>query len=539
MSVRQRVHAAERQDRLRPSGRPWRPGIVPLSLPLGLILASLPVVLVDTPPIFDYANHLARAYVIARFSQSPLFQAHFQISSFVLPNVLADVVLLALLPLGGAIAAGKALMVASFALTVGGASALNRALTGRLSAWPLLAALLLYNEDFFWGFLNYDLGLGLLLCGLAAWVASDGRPASARLAVGTGFALLTFLAHMVSFGLYGVAIAAVTLHRLARRRPGWRKTVAELLPAAGQFVLPLALFLWASPTGELSFVALFDFSIPGKIMPFARLLSSGNPAFDIGTGLAVLGLIGVGLVTGIAQCHPMALLVAALYLALVMALPYSMLGSYFLDSRIVIAVALVFVAGLRARRRAPQAPVALAILALVGLRSAVLLEDWRRQAEDYGEVLAALAQVPAGSVVVTAVGHPFELGDWVITRTIKPSHEHTTLYATIFDDALVPNIFAREGQNPLVFRSALPELDQLARNPVPRVFTDGDARWLVDQVLPVADRRTAITPAIPAVYIIGYQVPCGRWPADRPIRLERCAATFSLVQVLGGREPVP
>ncbi|MBC7908581.1 MAG: hypothetical protein H7Y60_17770 [Rhodospirillaceae bacterium] len=508
---------------------PLRPIFAHACLALCLLLAAAPMVLVDYPPIFDYPNHLARAQVIASLDRSAIFQAHFQQSSFLIPNVLADLVVLALMPLGGVMVAGKVLLLLTFALTLTGAYALNRQVTGQFNPWPLMAAVFLYNEGFFWGFLNYNLGLGLMLWGLAAWVALRHRPAWIRVAVGTAFALAVFFAHLVAFGLYAVAVAVIELHR--------RATLPQLAVGVAQFMLPLAVFVGLSPSGELDVVALFDFSIPGKIMPFARVISSGNPLLDFATLAATGGALAVALLGGLARTDRSLGLVAAVFLLLELTLPYSMLGSYFLDSRIVVAIALMLMTSLTPRRGMAAAWV---VLAIVGGRSYALMDDWRLQDDDTAAVIATLDQVPPGSVIVTAVGHPFELGDWVATRRIKPSHEHTTLYATIRNSVLVPNIFARPGQNPLTFHSSLEALDRAARNPVARIFHSGDARWMVGEMLPLADTAHTITPPIPAVYIIGYHVPCAWWPVDMPIRAVACDPTYSLIEILGGvTEPIP
>lgn len=502
-----------------------------------LVLAALPVLASSYPPLFDYANHLARAHVLAELDRSTIFQAHFFRGGYLIPNVLADLVVLALIPLLGVLAAGKALLLLGLALTLTGAYALNRQVAGRASPWPLLTALVLYNEDFFWGFLNYNLGLGLMLWALAGWLALARRPAHWRLAGGAVFALVIFLAHLVAFGLYAVAVLVLEAHRLARARHGG----GRLLVAAGQFVPALALFATLSPAAQLALAAEFDFSVFGKVMPFARLLSSGNPLLDVATLGLLAGGVGLALAAGAARCLRPLLWVAAAFLALVATLPFSLLGSFFLDSRIVAAVALVALASLApGRRTLHPAWTAVPLLVLLAVRSGGLALDWRRQDHSYAGVVAALDRVPVGSVIVTGVGYGFELGGWVATRTIKPAHEHTTLYATIRRSALVPNIFAHQGQNPLVFRSPLDDLNRAAANPVARVTEIGDARWLVQQVLPIADHRTRVWPAIPAVYIIGYGVPCAWWPTDMPLRVAACTPDFSLVEVLGGiTEPVP
>ncbi len=507
-----------------------------LCLAACLVLLALPVLMVTYPPIFDFPNHMARAHVIANLDTSPVFRAHFHPTSVLIPNVLADLVVLALIPAMGVMAAGKALLLITFGLTLTGAYALNRTLTGSFSPWPLLAGTVLYNEGFFWGFLNYNLGLGLMLWGLAAWVALKRKPIGLRLACGTAFAAAVFLAHLVAFGLYGAALAVMEIRRLWLRQAGWKDAVV----AAAQFLPPIVVFLVLSPSGQLGFYALFDFSVWGKIMPFARVLSSNNPILDFATVAAIGTTVLVALLGGLAYCHPASALVAATFLGLVLTLPFSMMGSYFLDSRIIVAVLLAFLAGLAPRRGQPAVWSAVLVLAIIGGRTQGLLDDWRLQDLDYQDVVATLAQVPEGSVIVTAVGHPFELGDWVATRRVKPSHEHTTLYATIRRSVLVPNIFARAGQNPLVFDSALEELNRTARNPVARVFHPGDARWMVDQALPLADLRDSIAPPIPAVFVIGYHVPCHWWPTDMPIRVKACTTSYSLVEIIGGvKEPIP
>lgn len=506
-----------------------------------LVLAALPVLLASSPPIFDYANHLARIHIIARLDESAVFRTHFTTTSFLIPNVLSDLVLLALAPLG-VLAAGKILLLATFAATLTGAYALGAAASGGVSVWPLFAALLLYNEGFFWGFLNYDLGLGLLLWGLAAWVYLDGRGRRAQLLAGAAFALAIFLAHLVAFGLYAVSVAALELRQLARGRAEARAAARRLAASAAQFLPPLVLFFGFSPASGLDFIALFDFSVFGKIMPFARLLSSGNPPLDLLTGAALVGVLACALAGGLAACHPAILMLVGLTLLLVACLPYSMMGSFFLDSRITIAVALTFCASLRPRARtAAPAPMAILLMVLVGLRSLGLVNDWEVQDQDYARVRAALDRVPEGAALVPAIGHHFELGGWIVTRTVKPAHEHTAHYATIARDVVVPTIFARYGQNPLVFGSPLDELDRFARNPVPRLFTVDDARWLAAEAGRLADRRAAIAPAITGVFVIAHHVACDRWPPDLRLRLVVCDPMFSLVEVIPADvgEPVP
>ncbi|HSK39727.1 MAG TPA: hypothetical protein VK943_08160, partial [Arenibaculum sp.] len=486
------------------------------------------------PPLFDYPNHLARVHVISRWAENEAFRAHFDVASFLIPNVLSDVVLLAFLPSGDVHLAGRLLLLLTFALTLGGIYLLNRVAAGRFSVWPLFAAVFLYHEMFFWGFLNYILGLALLPWALAAWMLLERRPRPVQIGVGTAFAILIFLAHLVAFGLYAVAIAAIELRRVwLRRSLGPVASVARLAGSAAQFMPSLVLYAAVSPSRALPVQFLFDYSAWGKLSPFTRVLSSGNPVADL-TALGVaLAAIVLGLATGRITLHRGLALVAAAFLLLVLTLPYSALQSYFLDSRIAIAVFFMLIAAIRPTAPGPAGigVVTLVLLLLVASRSYVLAEDWNAQSRNYAEVIAAFDRLPAGSLLVPGSARWFELGDWTATRRIRPSHEHTAGYAAIERGVIVPNLFAKPGQNPLVYAPALPEMRILGRNPILRVMSDADLRLLVDEAARVAELRTDIQPALSGVFVIVYHKRCRDWPQDLPVRPVACGADFSLMEV--------
>ncbi|HYD31887.1 MAG TPA: hypothetical protein VEB64_13690 [Azospirillaceae bacterium] len=522
---------APTQTRPALAGRLTQATYAHLGLALCLVLALIPILSTPTPPLFDYPNHLARVHVIAHWADTPLFRANFEITSFLIPNVLADVVLLGLMPLGGVEVAGRVFLALILALTLTGGYALNRAVAGRFTVWSLLIAALLYNEMFMWGFLNYMLGLGLLLWGLAAWLSLDGRHRTTQLILATAFALLTFFAHLVAFALYAIAIAVIELRRAwVVRRRGLLPAARHLIASAAPFIPPLILFFAVSPSGKLPFDPQFDYSQFGKLTPFTRLLSAGNPTMDMVTLVSVTAVVAIALAARRITLHWGLALTGLVYLALILSLPYSMLGSYFVDSRIVIALAFILVAAIRPRRDSRRRGTIFLAVLLIGLmttRSVALAEDWRAQGHEFGRLLAAFDKLPRGSLLIPAVGHPFELGDWIATRYIKPSHEHSTLYATIRRGVLVSNIFARRGQNPLVLTPVLDDIGKLS-NPVSRILNQGDSRWVVNEVMQFLDQLDEIQPAIRNVYVVGYKVRCDYWPEDLPIRPVACDNGFSL-----------
>ncbi|QJE72192.1 hypothetical protein HHL28_02930 [Aerophototrophica crusticola] len=512
-----------------------------LLLALCLGIMALPVLLVETPPLFDYANHLARVHVLANWEGVPAFQENFTRDALLLPNVLSDLVLLALEPAMGIEAAGKVLLLLILGGIVTGGAALGWAIAGRLSPWPLLVAGLAYHEMFIWGFLNYELGLALLLWGLAAWVWLERRTRAGQLLSGVAFALLVFFAHLVAFGLFAVGIAILELCRAWRERQrGFGPVLGRLVVSALIFGPPLAIFLSRSPAGGLPMAFAWDMTLWGKLSPFTRVLSTGDTAADYATlaGLALLALLGI--VTGRVRASGALLLAAGTYALLVIALPYTAMGSFFLDARIAIAVFLLLAVALVPRPDVAGGKVAViasvGLLALLGARSALVLEDWRAQERSYDRVLESVAKLPEGAVVVPAFGRYFEMPGWISTRGLWPTHEHTAAYAAIRRDAAVTNIFARKGQNPLVYTPAVEELLPLGRNPITRVVTDKELGGFLEQTHAAA-RALAETGSDSKVFALLFDKGCDTVPDQPWAWVVECGPELTILEIAPEQPP--
>src|SRR5690349_10156794 len=181
------------------------PHVIALLL-LCLILVCLPILVTATPPVVDYPNHLGRTYILTHLRDDSLFREVFSFDSLLLPNVMTDIWIAALSEWFGTLAAGQMVLLLIVALTFAGTFALNATATKQPSTWPVLVALFLYNEIFFWGFLNYLLGIAFLLWGCVAWLLLERRSRWGQLTATAVFALLILFSHLVAFGLFAVAI---------------------------------------------------------------------------------------------------------------------------------------------------------------------------------------------------------------------------------------------------------------------------------------------------------------------------------------------
>lgn len=502
-------------------------------------LAALPVLATGTVPLFDYANHLSRAHVLAGWARSATFQAWFEPSSFLIPNVLSDLLLVALTHAAGAEAAGRLLLLLIAAVTLGGALALGRASAGRMEIWPLFTAVFLYNEMLLWGFLNYTLGLGVLLWGIAAWLGLEGRSRRLQLSAGALFALATFFSHLVSFGLFAIAVAMLEMWRVAANRTDLRSgasrlgALRRLAASAGIFVPAAALFFGLSPSSSLPAEPHFNFAPFHKLSPLTRLLASGQPVTDTGVLLGVLILLSALWATGRLAVDRRLGAVAAGFLLALLLLPYSALQSFFIDSRIAIAIVLVMLPALRSRLpgHGPAGIGLAGLVLLMTVRTAALTQQWSVWDDEYRRIVSAFDLIPRGSVLIAASAAPFEYAaGWFSTRTVNPPHEHTASYATIRRDAIVPGIFAKRGQNPLVFSPPSPSVAEIALGPIPRAGKAEHLRRLAYRASAVRSELDRAGLAHQGVYVVAFHVRCADWPMALPIGATVCAEGFSIVE---------
>jgi hypothetical protein len=214
-----------------------------------LVLLVIPLFLVDTPPLLDYPNHLARSFITNRVTEDPDLARFYHINWHIVPNLGSDIVIALFALLVPIKLAGKLTLALVLGLTVTGVGVLHRALFGRWSWWPVCAALFAYNGVFLAGFLSFNLGVALLLFATALWVIlGDARP-HLRILIGIPVAMVLFFCHLLILAIYGVVIGGFELWRLWQARSTGHsaaKLGTDALVLAAPFLLPAVLFLATS-----------------------------------------------------------------------------------------------------------------------------------------------------------------------------------------------------------------------------------------------------------------------------------------------------
>jgi len=255
-----------------------------------LLVVSIPIWTNPVPPLSDYVNHLARMHVIAALGHDANLSRFYEVDWQPIPNLMMDLIVPVLARVMSVYLAGQLFLLTMMALMLSGALALNRALFGRWSAFPLIAAPLLYNHVFLVGLTNYIFGIGLALWALACWVALRERHWALRLTVSTLFALALFFCHLSSLGVYGVGLLAIEAHRLwLRREEPWPTRIVDFC-ATGIPFLPAVPLLLASPT--LGLADQYYWERLGKIDGLIYVIQCYS---DI-VALALVGLLTAGVV---------------------------------------------------------------------------------------------------------------------------------------------------------------------------------------------------------------------------------------------------
>jgi hypothetical protein len=370
---------------------------------------------------------------------------------------------------------GRIFIAITFFLLLSGTCALFFAVHRRISLWPLLAVLFLYNRVFLWGFLNYLFGIGVMLWLLAAWIYFSARPACVRITAFIIPTLCLFFSHMFALGIYGLCVAGYELS--IHKREGFRTLSKAWGVSLVQFILPAVLFLFFSPTAPAATDGIYYGSVLWRFVAVLYPVLNYHTILDIGTALTLGGMFITGILMKRIQIDrsmygPISLLFCIFWI-----IPMIIFSSGRTDLRIPIALAFILTA--------VSAPVAdsikhwrtgIALIAILfGIRTAVLTSQWIRADETYSQYLKAFELIKPGSRLFTAIAYP---GVW---KPFPIPLTHIPCLAIIERSAFTPSLFAYTAQQPVQFNESyqeqnrqdgncnyeygrMPEIDRISQN---------------------------------------------------------------------------
>jgi hypothetical protein len=385
------------------------------------VLAAVPLLWPDIPPMVDLPGHMGRYRVQQLWDtgQAPWFHDWYNFDWSLIGNLGVDLLVWLLEPLIGLEPAVKLIILTIPALTAVGLLWIAREVHGRIPATALFALPIVYSFPFHFGFANFLLSMALALNAFALWLrlGRQGRLVL-RGVVFVPIAGLIWLTHTFGWGTLGVLAASAELIREHDKRRNWFAAAFH----AGLHCLVLAppallMLLWRSG-GHVGGQTADWFNWRAKMQWMTMTLRDRWQLYDL-TSVAVFYLV---LFKGLRDPnigYSRNLGLSALFLiAVYVLLPRIVFGSAYADMRLVpylFGISLIALRpkpGLSIRHAGVLAGIALAIF--VGRMGATTASFWLYD-RDYDRELAALDHVPVGARLVTFVGETC-YNEWRMTR---------------------------------------------------------------------------------------------------------------------------
>ncbi len=383
-----------------------------------VVLAAMPLIWPDIPPLVDLPGHMGRYRVQLDAGHHPWLADWYGFRWALIGNLGVDLLVQAFAPLIGLEPAVKAVVLAIPVLTALGFLWIAREVHGRVPPTALFALPLVYNFPFQFGFVNFSLSMALALNGFALWLFLARRKAWRLRAVAfVPVGCLLWLCHAFGWAVLGLLVfSAEVVRAQAAGRGRWAVPVAvrACLPLA----LPLLLMvLWrgggavAGDTGDW-------FHWSAKLFWLVAVLRDRWLVFDVACTAALAMVLYQGL-RGTTFGWSRILASAALMLAAAfILLPHLVLGSAYADMRLapyLVAIALLALRPAAATPVRAQRRLALAAFALFAVRMAGATASYAVVDQQYDRELAALDHVPIGARLVSFVG--VDCGDhWMRSR---------------------------------------------------------------------------------------------------------------------------
>jgi len=426
---------------------------------------TLPFLVVDTPAVLDYPNHLARFYILAH-PHDPILSRMYAPHWRVLPNLGMDILGAQLLRLVSPSVGGRLLLALSLLAPVGGVLVYHRIVFRRFSYWPLAAALAAYNGVFFLGFMNFLLGIGLGLMAAGGWIGLRRRGDYWRAGLMGGMAsAVLFLCHIFGVAYFALLIGSWELSRLDEARRGGAlqaRTIVRTTALIALALAPAAALYLASPMASATSLGPWEGS--SKLWALFTPFMIYSRPLTLLTGAAVFATvilawrtatIGAGVRTAL-------VVLAALYVAA----PAEFKGGTFIDIRLALMAGLLLCAGLDPPLPRPRVGLIIAVTfgGLLLLRSACVAAAWIDHREDLAEVRAAIAPVAPGARVLVARGDASGRTDVRPAGRAIPGlyrlDGHLGSLLVIERHAFWPLLFADPSQQPLIVNAPYRDIAQ-------------------------------------------------------------------------------
>ena len=414
-------------------------------------------------PMQDYANHVARAEVMADllFHHGSSFGRDFQLHLVPVPYVLPDLILAGAvevfgIPVGAGIFTGLVLLSLPCALVFYAYSCNVAA-----RAWPFLFLLGLYlTTDWFFiaGFLAFRLAIALIMVNLALAEILRTRWRASLYAAYIVVLALGFLTHLTVLVFTSAALGVSALVRLWFKATTVRREVSLLAPLAALFAAYLGVFAqahvagasvvhnWAAPGGASPWVSKIR-NLDYDFIGFDRQLAAATPILFF---ICILWSIRKELLRPASAWRPAVvepLALAATFVGVYLVLPYESEYTQYVDIRALPMVTLSLLwACVRLPAESPSGK-GYGSLLMLGLASVLAAAGLLHVAAPLrinnawiNQFRKVVSYIPSGARVLP-----------VHTETKRPYLIHVGAHAVLDRGALNPYLFSGNFGDPMTY----------------------------------------------------------------------------------------
>lgn len=398
--------------------------------------------LVPHAPLVDVPNHAARLMVECS-AADPELSRMYAVHWGLIPNLAGDLLLPPLCGFASPWHLVVGMIVASNLLIAASVMALHKHFFGRWHASLLIVPALSLSLPSMMGYSNYLFGVALAFASFAVLVRWNPRNLPALITFGTVIGTLLFFSHIFSL-LLMMLMTAGWFWTGRGEQPSVAGAVRAGLTAMLCFAIPLMLALYAqsgSPEGGVAW--------GGKVRLAIAVFYPGDANTAIFMTIVLAGLLILLARRGAVHIAPsMRGPLIALGLFVVIA-PSSLRDAVDIDSRLLLPLAMLFLASARISYPTPALGVvcAGAALSLPVSIAAALVSIWVPFSKQVDQLREALVGVPAGAPVLSIINEagpfPTRVGN------VNLPYFHLASYALLDRRAFNPLQFTASSMQPL------------------------------------------------------------------------------------------
>jgi hypothetical protein len=482
-----------------------------LFMAFAVLLAAVPLLWPPIPPLVDLPSHMGSYHFALSLGSSASLQKYYDFHWELLGNLGVDLLVMPLAKVLGVELATKVIVILIPMLTVAGMIWVARETHGEVPPTIGFALPLAYCYPLLYGFVNYCLGMALMLLGLGLWLRLTRR---GRTGLRTGvFAVLAaalWITHAVGWALLVIACGCVELHRRIEAGEPWRSALARSALACAPLCTPLLIMLSLPHRHATGASGWF---VPQELAKWlVALFRDRWMAYDLATTAVFFGVLALAAARrfGMRLRPRLALAALALFLTFLLA-PRSINGSHFVNGRIApYALALLAVAiGTRDASARERRGLAIAATAFLVLRTATTTASMALYSASFTANLAALDHVEPGTAIVALSSVPCrtDFENWW-----NPRLYHLAGMAIVRKDAFVNTEWQIEGLQAI--RTKYPAAKPFDSDPSEMVTLGCEKR-------PMATYKTSIETfpraAFDYLWLLG--IPRDLWPSEPDLKL--------------------